>query len=166
MHIPKAREERKMTKNTYFEEIERVTLKFTEDRERRKAEKEEIINTKGWGSEELKEWRARDEEIKFPYDEGTMKAFRAWYHQEDNGFETETLVFPDFLWDKEVPGFIRALKKAGINEFIYTCTSTALMDNIHDLEEGGFMMTGLAEIKNTSRWTTDEFTRGLRFEAR
>jgi len=37
----------------------------------------------------------------------------------------------DFLWEKEVADFIDALRKAGIDTFVYTNQSTAVMENLH-----------------------------------
>ena len=47
-------------------------------REERRARKQEIIDTLGWDSEELKAWYAEDEAAKFPFSQGANKAYRAW----------------------------------------------------------------------------------------
>ena len=36
----------------------------------------------------------------------------------------------DFLWEKEVTDFIETLRKAGIETFVYTNQSTAVMENL------------------------------------
>ena len=45
-----------MKNNTYFEELERVGSKWTKAHEAHKKLKEQIIEEKGWDSEELKAW--------------------------------------------------------------------------------------------------------------
>ena len=45
-----------MKTNTYFEELDRIARDFEERHEAHKALKQQIIDTKGWDSEELKAW--------------------------------------------------------------------------------------------------------------
>ena len=163
MHIPKAKEENTMT-NRYFEEMRNAAKAFEEAKAEMKNERDQILEKHGWDSEEMKAWKEREKALKFPYTNGQMKAFWAWRYTNDNEFESFTM--NDFLWDKEVEDFARTMKEAGITEFVYTCTSTALMDNIHDLEAAGFKMTGLSELTKKNTWGEDEIIRGLRFEAR
>jgi predicted peroxiredoxin len=164
MHIPKDKEDKTMTTNKYFEEIYTKSCEYTKEKRAREEEKDQIIENNGWDSEELKAWKARQESFNYPYTAGQVKAYRAWEHSTENNLDTIEL--NDFLWEKEVEDFARTLKEAGISEFIYTCTSTALMDNIHDLEANGWKMTGLTEFAKKNHWGDEEITRGLRFEAR
>ena len=67
-----------MKNNTYFEELERIGSEWTKAHEAHKKLKEQIIEEKGWDSEELKAWYAEEEQMQFPYSQGACKAYRAW----------------------------------------------------------------------------------------
>ena len=54
-----------MKNNTYFEELNRTARAFEEKHEAHKKLKQQIIDTQGWDSEELKAWY-REEEEDFP----------------------------------------------------------------------------------------------------
>ena len=146
-----------MKKNAFFEEMRAAGRAYEEMKAAHKEKKQEIIDTYGWGSEELKAWYDEDKAIEMPYSQGAWKAYRAWMAS------GETLQMDDFLWDREVEDFSNALKAAGITEFIYTNTSTALMDNIHDLVTLGWKLTGPEVIEKEDRWGDRESLRGLRF---
>ena len=64
--------------NAVFEEMYRIGHDWEKAREERRQRKQEIIDTKGWDSEELKAWYAEDEAAKFPFSQGANKAYRAW----------------------------------------------------------------------------------------
>ena len=150
--------------NAYFEEFIKTWKAYDAAKDERETEKKQILETKGWDSEEYKAWKERESRIKFPFSGGQMSAYWGWKYTIENELDIFTL--NDFIWDKDVKDFARTLKEAGVKEFIYTCTSTALMDNIHDLEANGFKMVGLWETKKKNIWGDDEIKRGLRFEAR
>lgn len=167
MHIPKDKEDKTMTSmtNRYFEELYRLGCEYQKAKEAREEEKREIIDTKGWDSEEYKAWREREEGIRFPLNGGQQRAFQAWRYTKENDLETFTM--NDFIWDKDVADFAEALRQAGISEFLYTNQSTAVMDNIHDLEANGFRMAGLATFEKAGWWKDEKETvRALRFEAK
>ena len=94
------------TNNTYFENLKRIGHEFEAARVERKARKQQIIDTYGWESAELKAWYAEDNAAVFPFSDGACKAYRAWctslLRQQDE------LELDDFLWDKEVQGFVDA----------------------------------------------------------
>ena len=48
------------TNNTYFEEMKRIGYAWEEARAERKNRKQQIIDTLGWDSEELKAWYEED----------------------------------------------------------------------------------------------------------
>ena len=151
-----------MKSNTYFEELERIGSEFMARREEHKAKKQGIIDTCGWDSEELKAWYAEEERMKFPYSEGACKAFRAWKYNEG-----DEMVFEDFVWEKEAHDFIDTLRKAGIDTFVITNTSTALMENLHWFAAEGCTMQGLCTItKKENRWgeEKEEQVMGIRFK--
>lgn len=150
-------------KNEFFEKMDAVGKAYEEARRVAKAHKEEIIETFGWDSDELKAWYKAEEADKeaMPYGAGAWKAFRAWYYNREGEFQLD-----DFLWQNEVQEFVETLKKAGIKSFVYTNTSTALMENMHGFVEAGCTMDGLCKIKRVEdRWGQDETVeiQGIRF---
>lgn len=153
-----------LTNNTYFENLKRIGHEYEAARVERQARKQQIIDTLGWDSEELKAWYAEDQAAKFPFEQGACKAYRAWAtsisRQEDE------LEMDDFLWDKEVSDFVETLRSAGIETFVYTNQSTAVMENLHAFAAAGCTMTGLCTItRRENRWGEEEpyEVQGIRF---
>lgn len=153
-----------LTNNTYFENLKRIGHEYEAARVERQARKQQIIDTLGWDSEELKAWYAEDQAAKFPFEQGACKAYRAWAtsisRQEDE------LEMDDFLWDKEVSDFVETLRSAGIETFVYTNQSTAVMENLHAFAAAGCTMQGLCTItRRENRWGEEEpyEVQGVRF---
>ena len=73
-----------MTTNTYFEDLYKRGCEYSKERKAREEEKDQIIETYGWDSEEHKAWKTRQESFKFPFTDGQMKAYRAWEFSRDN----------------------------------------------------------------------------------
>ena len=65
-----------LTNNTYFENLKRIGHEYEAARVERQARKQQIIDTLGWDSEELKAWYAEDQAAKFPFEQGACKAKR------------------------------------------------------------------------------------------
>jgi hypothetical protein len=82
---------------------------------------------------------------------GEIKAYQVYRFS-----PTEDFILDGFLWDKEVSDFVNTLRKAGVKSFVYTNTSTAVMDNFHALLENG--------CKFVEACTTEDGYKGLRFE--
>ena len=97
-----------MKTNTYFEELNRIARDFEERHEAHKELKEQIIDTKGWDSEELKVWYEEEENFQYPISAGACKAYRAWRYS-----ESTEVVMDDFTWKRERHDFIDTLRKAG-----------------------------------------------------
>ena len=113
-------------------------------------------------SEELKTWYAEEEQMAFPYSQGACKAYRAWKYS-----TTDEILFDDYVWDKEAHDFIDTFRKAGIETFVVTNQSTALMENLHWFAAEGCTMMGLCTItKKENRWgeETEEQIMGIRFK--
>ena len=150
--------------NTYFEEMKRIGHEWEAARVERRNRKQQIIDTLGWDSPELKAWYEEDAAAEFPFDGGESKAYRAWagsISKQEDEVEME-----DFLWEKEVAGFIGTLRKAGIQTFVYTNQSTAVMENLHQFAAAGCRMESLCTITRTeTRWGDEEPTEvmGIRF---
>lgn len=154
-----------MTKdNVVFNEMKRIGHEWEEQRAAHQAKKQEIIDACGWDSAELKAWYDEKEAHKFPFTQGESKAYRAWAGSLARK-QTE-MEMSDFLFDTEVKDFIETLKKAGIKSFVYTNTSTAVMENIHAFAAEGCTLTGLCTITRCEdRWGTEEpyEVQGIRF---
>ena len=150
--------------NTYFENLKRIGHGWEAARVERQARKQQIIDTLGWDSDELKAWYEEDAAAKFPFESGVSKAYRAWAQSLSR--KEDELEMDDFLWDKEVADFINALRSAGITSFVYTNQSTAVMENLHAFAAQGCTMTGLCTIiRKENRWGEEELTeiKGIRF---
>lgn len=150
--------------NAFFENMKRIGHAWEDARVERQQRKRRIIEEKGWDSDELKAWSKEDAAARFPFKQGTCKAYRAWassISRRENELEMD-----DFLWNKEVADFLKALRSAGIETFVYTNQSTALMENLHAFVEQGCTMTGLCTItRQETRWGYEEPTEvmGIRF---
>ena len=67
----KTREDTTMKNNAYFEELSRIARDFDLRHDAHKALKQEIIDTKGWDSDELKAWYAEEErDFQYPISSG------------------------------------------------------------------------------------------------
>ena len=140
-----------MTGNTYFEGMKRIGHDWEEKRAVHQAKKQGIIDTYGWDSEELKAWYEEKEANKFPFTQGENKAYRAY--AESLRRKQDTVEMSDFLFDTEVKGFSDTMKAAGVTEFIYTNTSTAVMENLHAFAAEGMTLAGLCTItRHENRW--------------
>ena len=150
--------------NAYFENFKRIGREYEAARVERQARKQQIIDNYGWDSAELKAWYEEDAAAKFPYESGVCKAYRAWATSICRK-ETE-LEMDDFLWEKEVRDFLETLRGAGIETFVYTNQSTAVMENLHAFAAEGCTMLGLCTItRQETRWGEEELyeVQGIRF---
>ena len=150
--------------NAYFEELHRIGCEWEAARAERKARKQQIIDTLGWDSDELKAWYEEDKAAAFPFEQGACKAYRAWagsIAKQEDEVEME-----DFLWEREVADFVDTLRAAGIKTFVYTNQSTAVIENLHQLAAVGCTMDGLCTvIRKETRWGDEEETQimGIHF---
>ena len=150
-----------MKNNTYFEELERIGREWLKKYDAHKALKDRILEEHGWDSPELKARYAEEEQMKGPFPSGVSKAFRAWKYGESDEF-----LFEDFVWEREAADFIDTLRKAGLETFVVTNDSTALMENIHWSVGLGCKLEGTCIVtKHRRRWGEDEEEQlmGLRF---
>lgn len=154
-----------MTKdNAVFNKMKRIGHEWEERRAAHKEKKQYIIDTFGWDSKELGDWYAIKEADAFPFSSGASKAYRAWAGSLAR--KQDEMEMSDFLFDTEVKDFIDTLKKAGIKSFVYTNTSTAVMENIHAFVAEGCTLESLCTITRTEdRWGEEEpyEVQGIRF---
>ena len=150
--------------NAFFENLKRLGHEYEAARVERQQRKQQIIDTLGWDSPELKAWYEEDAAAKFPFEQGACKAYRAWASSISR--KEDELEMDDFLWDKEVADFVNTLRSAGIKTFVYTNQSTAVMENLHAFAAQGCTMTGLCTItRQETRWGDEEPVEimGIRF---
>ena len=133
--------------NAHFEELRKQGEVYEEEKKAYEKRKQELIDTEGWDSENLK--ALYENKPEFPVSAGACKAYRAWMQTVER--EEAELELNDFLWDREVADFVDCLKKAGIETFIYTNQSTAVMENLHAFAKEGCHMDGLCTIKRMER---------------
>ena len=150
--------------NAYFENFKRIGREYEAARVERQARKQQIIDNYGWDSAELKAWYEEDAAAKFPFESGVSKAYRAWATSICR--KEAELEMDDFLWEKEVRDFVEALRSAGIETFVYTNQSTAVMENLHAFAAEGCTMMGLCTITRQETRGGDEEpyeVQGIRF---
>ena len=150
--------------NEHFEKLMKTAEAYEAKKTAHEEKKQEIIDTCGWDSEELKAWYEEKSEMTYPIPQGACKAYRAWKQTAEK--EEDEVEMSDFLWDREVSDFLDALRQAGIESFIYTNQSTAVMENIHAFEAEGCRLEGLTTITRTERRFGDdreEQIPGIRF---
>ncbi len=141
--------------NGYFKMMSDIIEGYERAKAIRKAEKEELMKKEDWDAVEA--WNEREKSFPFPFSYGYMKAYWAWKNSVENN--ADTFEMDDFLWDKEVHGFVACLKEAGVSEFAITNRSTGLMDNLHALEKEGCQMKGLCIVhRRENRWGEEETT--------
>lgn len=145
-----------MRNNEYLMSIERQIEDYYNAKREREARKEQIIRDYGYGSDELKRWWEEENNAKFPVADGVWKAARAAF--ECDG-EVEVV---DCCWEREIHDFIDTFRKAGIHSFVITCTSTALMYNIHGFVAEGCKMEGVCTIEKEAFGGTKQ-VQGIRF---
>ena len=88
-------------------------------------------------------------------------------HARQTPHDADEILFDDYVWDKEAHDFIDTFRKAGIETFVVTNKSTALMENLHWFAAEGCEMLGLCTItKKENRWgeETEEQIMGIRFK--
>lgn len=98
--------------------------------------------------------------------QGASSALQMWMNGK-KGFHTRSnrrftaYELKNFLWDKEVKDFVQTLVKVGITRFVYTNISTAVMSNLHLLEQEGCCIRGLAAME---KGFFDEDKKGIEIE--
>lgn len=146
--------------NDYFENLKKIGEAYDIIKKAHEEKKLQILEEYGWDSDEIKTWYEEKEKMTYPIPQGACKAYRAWKNSCEHGLEDVEM--DDFLWDREVSDFVKALREAGIMSFIYTNQSTAMMDNLHDFEKEGCIMEGLCKREEIERGFGQERVKEIR----
>ena len=156
----------------YFRRFREEAGRYEQARCDRAREKEALIAADDWDGVDA--WYKREAQFANPFTPGQYKAY--WAFRKSSEIELNdlagsntyaTLVLDDFLWEKEVADFCTTLREAGVRRLIVTNQSTALMENIHQLEAAGWRLMGTSRLEIRTRRFGEETTEvqlGLRFE--
>ena len=154
-----------MTEQTkaYFQRMYEEACRFHQAQDERKKEKEALEAADNWDA--VSAWWEREKQIQNPYTQGQYKAY--WAFRNSSEIESGDLEMNDFLWERDVKDFSDTLKAAGVTTFVLTNQSTALMENIHQLEAEGWKLLGPCKLPvKEFRYGSDRIVDhlGLRFE--
>ena len=153
-----------MKGNAVFNKMRSIAHEWEAWRDAHNAKKQSIIDSYGWDSNELKAWYEERETHKFPLSAGESKAYRAWAGS--LSMKQTELEMSESLFDSEVHDFIETLRRAGIDSFVYTSTSTSVMENIHAFNGEGYRLEGLCTITRCENcWNGEKSydVKGIRF---
>lgn len=95
---------------------------------------------------------------------GQGYAYRAWRDNLENDtsvFEVHELPWSDPDLDGEMQRFVEALREAGIDHFVVTDESTALMRCLHILVAAGGILEGTATVTRKPPYWDEETRLGL-----
>jgi|GEM_PF-2933393 len=107
--------------NTYFSEKKAILEAYWEAREALNRQKDAI----NWDDREARRAiSVQLEQMTCPLTNGEIEAVRAWDP------EAETFVATDHLWTKDIHDFAACLRAAGVETFLFTDKSTALVESI------------------------------------
>lgn len=91
------------------------------------------------------EQKESDVQDVYPLSEGEIFAARAYVKSRENDSDVfEVDEAPTFTYTKD---FLNALKKADVNQFAYSETSSSLMTKLHEFEKYGWEIAGLCKIR-------------------
>lgn len=150
--------------NRYFEDLRKSLSQYHEKYTELQKKRHHAVEEFGWESKEVKAISEEFAAMRSPVSSGACKAHQVWSRSVENGMD-EVEMF-DSLWENEVADFVQSLKNAGIQSFVYTAQSTAVMENLHELVDAGCKMEGLCTITKTE-WAfgkdEEEQIPGVRF---
>lgn len=147
--------------NVYFKKMEQKLNDWVAERDEHLAKKETILKQFGRESAEYDEWQKKRDDVfgRPPITSGADRALGAWRHSGEDFNMSES------LWvDEEVVGFVKTLREAGVESFVYTCHSTSAIEQMHKLVEEGCEMVGLDTAVRTYGNGTDIIDKGIRFK--
>lgn len=142
-------------KNSYFESMYREVRNYQEKKEAVRKQRSILFDEEKY-DEGTALMKAFEEENKFPYTDGAMKAY--WAYQNMNYHGADSFEVEDLPWEKDMKDFAETLREAGISAITVTDQSTGLMDGIYGLCENGWKMGRLKIVtrKDDCRFGSDE----------
>ena len=149
--------------NEVFNSMLRQVRRFEQNRRKRNEDRDNIITLYGADSQEMEQWYREVSQSMYPLSPGSSKALIAW--SDSIAQNTEELELSAPLFNAESTDFIRTLRHAGINTFIYTNQSAYTMKNIHAFVNEGCKLLGLYQTKRRKKQAKEmETILGIRFE--
>ena len=139
-------------KNNFFEAMKAQAEAFAKEKAARETVKKALI-ARYWDASreeeeeidvEIKAWYEEEKKHPYPFSDGACKAYRAYATSQNN--QASAFEVSDLPWEKDYDDFVGTLKAAGIQTFVVTDKSTALMDGIHELTSRGCKLIGPAAI--------------------
>lgn len=109
--------------------------------------------------------RLKKAEAEYPFSHGQLFAFHVVDKSIEKGLD-EVEIF-DCCWEKDMHDFVETLRSFGVDTFVVTDTSTALMRSLHRYAAEGCTMLGLCEFKkkeNLFGTEREEIVQGVRFK--
>jgi hypothetical protein len=142
-------------KNAYFESMYKEVRNYQEKKEAVRKQRSKLFDEEKY-DEGTALMKAFEEENKFPYSDGAMKAY--WAYQNVNYRGADCFEVEDLPWPKDMKEFAETLKEAGIDAIVVTDQSTGLMDGIYELSANGWKMGSLRIVtrKDDCHFGTNE----------
>ena len=137
--------------NEFFNYLLKQVNRFEQNRKKRNVDSDNIIELYGADSPEMEKWYKEVAHSMYPLSPGSSKALMAWTDSIAQNTEELELAAP--LFNTEVSDFIRTLRHADINTFIYTNQSAYTMKNIHAFVHEGCQLLGLYQTKRRKHKT-------------
>lgn len=141
--------------NKYFEELNEKVVEYETKRYELRKRKEACTQEGDWDG--VMKCIDEEEKLEVPITNGEWKALEMVAYSEGKEY-----VLSNFLYVNEVEDFCETLKKSGVESFVFTNQSTALMDNIHDFINNGLEFAGIVEVEK-KRGRHRDIVKGLRF---
>ena len=141
--------------NKYFEELNEKVVEYETKRYELRKRKEACTHEGDWDG--VMKCIDEEEKLEVPITNGEWKALEMVAYSKGKEY-----VLSNFLYENEVKDFCETLKKSGVESFVFTNQSTALMDNIHDFINNGLEFAGVVEVEKKRGRHTD-IVKGLRF---
>ena len=95
------------------------------------------------------------------YSAGEGRAYFAWDHSV--AMHLNELEMNDTLFDGEIHDFISTLRRAGIDNFVFTCPTTSVFKILHSFEAEGCKLGELCAVTRKGRWDTST-VKGIRIK--
>lgn len=102
-----------------------------------------------------------------PTTRGQRYAYRAWEETQENRaemFEAAEIPWGAELAEGVMADFVNTLREAGVETFVVTDHSTALMEGLHAIFATGCSLIGPATVKRHPRCWGDRERAGLEFK--